>query len=197
MRIVDGNHGRERFRELDGDAVAVAQQGRMGDAIELIAEGLIELGHAMAQGGDPQRRDGVEITSAVDGDQLASLAPLHDHRGVVGVARHLGEAVPDHGRVALHPVVHDSSSDLGDGHPSRHSVSHRVGVISTRSRRPHVGQKRGGSSVRRHCGSEQSGRPHEGQCIAVDIRSPSTAPRSACGGRRASAGRPGASAPAS
>ena len=82
----------------------------MGDPVELVAQGLVELGHAVAERRDPQRRDGVEVAAALDVDQLAALGPLDDDGLVVDVARHLREPVPHHGGIPLTPgpgVDHD------------------------------------------------------------------------------------------
>ena len=73
---------------------------RVGDAVELPAQGGVELGDPVAEGGDPERGDGVEVAAAVDVDELATLGVVDDDRGVVGVGGHLGEAVPDDGGVA-------------------------------------------------------------------------------------------------
>ena len=87
------------------DPVAVAEHGRVADQVDLVAERLVELGHPVAERRDPQRRDGIEVAVAVDVDQLATLAALDDDRLVVGVGRHLGEAVPHHRGVAVDPSV--------------------------------------------------------------------------------------------
>ena len=107
---VDRHHAGQRLGQLDHDAVAVAEQGRVRDAVELVAEGVVELGHAVAERRDPQRRDGVEVAPALDVDQLAALGRLHDDGLVVGVARHLGEPVPHDGGISSTPgpgVDHD------------------------------------------------------------------------------------------
>jgi hypothetical protein len=75
----------------------------MRHTVELVAQRPVELRDAMAECRDPQRRDGVEVAAPVDVDQLASLGRLDDDRLVVDVRRHLGEAMPDHGRVPRAP----------------------------------------------------------------------------------------------
>ena len=114
---VHRDHGGQGLGQLHHHPVAVAEQGGVGDQVELTAERGVELGDAVAEGGDPERGDGVEITAAVDVDQLPALAVVDDDRGVVAVGRHLGEAVPDDGRVAGHPVarVPGSSGAAGPG----------------------------------------------------------------------------------
>ena len=64
-----------------------------------------KLRDVMPEGVDPQRRDGIEVATAVDVDQLASFGPFDDDRRVVGEARHLREPVPQHGGIAL---AHDA-----------------------------------------------------------------------------------------
>ena len=88
----------QRLGQLDHDPVAVAEHRRVGDLVELVADRLVELGHPVAERGDPQRRDGVEVAAALDVDQLAALGRADDDRRVVGVGRHLREPVPDHAR---------------------------------------------------------------------------------------------------
>jgi hypothetical protein len=104
MWTIDRNDARQCFRKLDDDAIAVAQHGGMGHAVDLIAQGLVQFGDAMAQGCDPQRRNGVQISSAVDVDQLPALGAFDDHRPIRGIAIHLSEAVPDARGVAFEPV---------------------------------------------------------------------------------------------
>ena len=77
MGVVDRHDRRQRLGQLDHDPVAVAQHGRVGDPVELVPQGLVELGHPVAEGVHPQRRDGVEVAVAVDVDQLVALGPLH------------------------------------------------------------------------------------------------------------------------
>ena len=77
----------------------------MRAARELLHDRVVELGHAVAERRDPQRRDRVEVAPAVDVDQLVALGPVDDDRPVVGERRHLREPVPHDLRVALHPVV--------------------------------------------------------------------------------------------
>ena len=69
----------------------------------------VELGHAMPERVDPERRDGVEVPFAVGVDQFPALGSLDHERGVLGVGRHLGEAVPDHGGIALDPCLRPSA----------------------------------------------------------------------------------------
>ncbi len=110
VRVVDRHHLGQRLGQLDHDAVAVAEQGGVGDPVDLGAEGGVELGHPVAERRDPQGRDGVEVAPALDVDQLAALGRLHDDGLVVEVARHLGEAVPHDGGIPLTPgpgVDHD------------------------------------------------------------------------------------------
>src|SRR5262249_46030320 len=103
-RVVDGYDARERFAELDHDAVAVAEHRRVRAALELRADRVVQLRHTVAERVDPQRRDGVEIAPAVDVDQLVTLGALDDDWRVVGVRGHLREPVPHARRVAAHPV---------------------------------------------------------------------------------------------
>ncbi len=103
--IVDGHDAGQRLRELDHDAVAVAEHRRVRAERELAHDRVVELGHVVPEGRDPERRDRVEVAPPVDVDELVPFRPVDDDRAVVGERRHLGEAVPHHLRVALHPVV--------------------------------------------------------------------------------------------
>jgi hypothetical protein len=105
VRPVDGHDPRQRLGELDRGAIAVTEHRGVGDAAELVAHRLVELGHAVAERGHPERRDGVEVATPVDVDELVTRRRLDDDGRVLGVARHLGEAVPDDGRVALRPFL--------------------------------------------------------------------------------------------
>ena len=87
MGPVDGHDGGQRLGQLGDHHVAVAEQRGVGDPVELVAHGLVQLGHPVAEGGDPQRRDGVEVAVAVDVDQLVALGPLHHHRCLVEEGR--------------------------------------------------------------------------------------------------------------
>ncbi len=104
VRVVDGHDARQRLRELDHDPVAVAEHRRVRAQRELADDRVVELGHVMAERGDPQRRDRVEVALAVDVDQLVALGAVDDDRVVVGERRHLREAVPYDLRVAFAPT---------------------------------------------------------------------------------------------
>ena len=69
VRVVDRHDARQRLGQLDHDAVAVAEHRGVRAAVELVAEGVVELGDAVAERVDPQRRDGVEVAAAVDVDR--------------------------------------------------------------------------------------------------------------------------------
>ena len=103
VRRVDRHERRQRFAQLDDDPVAVAEHGRVRTAVELLADGVVELGHAVTERVHPQRRDGVEVALAVDVDQLVALGAVDDDRRALGEARHLREPVPHHAGVALRP----------------------------------------------------------------------------------------------
>ena len=105
VRCVDRHHTGERFGQLDDDAVAVAEHRRVRALGELRAHGVVELGDAVAERRDPQRRDRVEITAAVDVDDVVAFGMIDDHRPVALVGRHLREAVPHHPRIPLGPAV--------------------------------------------------------------------------------------------
>ena len=63
--------------------------------VELLAEGGVELRHAVAVDVAPQRRDAVEVLAAVEVDEEAAVAPRDDERRLGGVGLHRRERVPD------------------------------------------------------------------------------------------------------
>ena len=105
VRSVDRHDARQGLGQLDRGAVPVAEHRRVRDPVELVTHRLVELGHAVAERGDPERRDGVEVAAPVDVDELVALGRLDDDRRVLRVAGHLREAVPDDGGVALRPLL--------------------------------------------------------------------------------------------
>ncbi len=105
VRLVDGDDRGERLGQLDHRAVAVAEQRGVRDEVELVAHRLVELGQVVPEGGDPQRRDGVEVAPPGHVDELTALGALDDDRPVLGVAGHLREPVPHDGGIAGDPAV--------------------------------------------------------------------------------------------
>ena len=73
VRVVDRDDARQRLGQLDDDAVAVAEHRRVRAAVELLADRVVELGDAVAERVDPERRDRVEVAAAVDVDELVAL----------------------------------------------------------------------------------------------------------------------------
>ena len=100
---LDWDHVGERLRQLDDHCVAVAEHRRVSDLGGLGREGGVQLGDVVTERVHPQRRDGIEVASSVGVDELTFLGALYHQRRVVSVGPHLGEPVPDHGRVALDP----------------------------------------------------------------------------------------------
>ena len=102
--VVDRHHRGQGLGQLDHHPVAVAEQRGVGHPVELVADGLVQLGDAVAEGVHPQRRDGVEVPPPVDVDQLVALGPLHHDRLAGEVLVHRREPVPHHRRVPPGPV---------------------------------------------------------------------------------------------
>ena len=97
------HHVGEGLGQGYGRGVAVAEQGGVADAVELLAGGPVQVAVGVSEGDHPQRRDGVEVTAAVRVVEVVALAPFHyDRRGVL-VDGHLGEAVPHRGGVPPGP----------------------------------------------------------------------------------------------
>ena len=95
---------RESFGEFDDDRVPVAEHRRMRAPCVLLDDGVVELGHMVAECRDPQRGDRVEVAVAVDVDEFVAFGPFHDDRRVLGVGRHLREPVPHMRRIALDTI---------------------------------------------------------------------------------------------
>ena len=83
VRLVDGNDACERLGQLDDHAVAVPEHRRVRTEVELVADRVVELGHAVTERVDPERRDRVEVAPAVDVDELVALRAVDDDRVVV------------------------------------------------------------------------------------------------------------------
>ena len=105
VRLVHRNDAGERLRQLDHDAVPVAEHRGVRAELELLADRVVELGDAVAERVDPQRRDRVEVAAAVHVDELVALRPVDDDRVVRRERRHLREAVPHDGGITGDPVV--------------------------------------------------------------------------------------------
>ena len=80
--------------QLTGGDIAQSQQGRVGDPVELIADGPIDLGNPVPVHVAPQRRDAVEIASARGVDQLEALGSLDDRGLLAGMHPHGSEGMP-------------------------------------------------------------------------------------------------------
>src|SRR5207248_3361512 len=79
VRLVDGNDAGEGLGQLDHGPVAVPQHRRVGHPAQLVDQGGVQLGYPVAEGRDPEGRDGVEVAAAVDVDDLPPLGPLDNH----------------------------------------------------------------------------------------------------------------------
>jgi hypothetical protein len=131
VRARDRRHARQLLGQLHDDPAAVAQHRAVRDPSQLLQQGRVELGDTVAEGVDPERRDGVEVGVALDVDQVAALGRLHDDRRVLGEGRHLGEPMPDDRAVALDPALVSPLPGRGAHRP------HMRGVVSrTISRLP-------------------------------------------------------------
>ena len=105
MRFAHGYSRSKSFRQFDGDPVAVAEHCCMRDAIELFSRCRIELWNSVAECCDPKRGDCVEVTRTVDVDELSPFGRLDDDWSILPVGRHLGEAMPHHSSIPVHPLI--------------------------------------------------------------------------------------------
>jgi len=87
------------------DVEWMIRSGNHESVLQALWDGLVELGHAVAEGGHPKRGDGIQVAAAVDVDELVPVGRLDDDGRVLRVAGHLCEAVPDDGGVALGPLL--------------------------------------------------------------------------------------------
>ena len=102
VRVEDPVESRRRDldqprRELGGGAVGEAQHRRVGDAVELVADRLVDPGVPVAVDVAPERRDAVDVASAVRVDQVGSLGTLDHERLLVTPALLLGKRMPEVG----------------------------------------------------------------------------------------------------
>ncbi len=67
----------------------------MGDLVELIADGLVDLGDAVAVDVAPEAGDAVDVAFAGGVDEVKALGPVDDQRGLGSPLPHGGERVPD------------------------------------------------------------------------------------------------------
>ena len=72
-----------------------AEQRRVRDAVELVAYGGVDARVAVPVDVAPQRRDAVDVATAVDVDEVGALGALDDQRLIVDPAALLGEGMPD------------------------------------------------------------------------------------------------------
>ena len=103
-RILHRQPGVQFLGELDHDPVAVAQHRGVGHPARLVGQRGVEFRYPVPERGHPQRGDGIQVLPAVDVGDVVPLGRLGDHRRVVLVRGHLGEAVPHGGDIALDPV---------------------------------------------------------------------------------------------
>jgi hypothetical protein len=78
-----------------------AEHGRVGDTVDLIVERLVDQRVAVPVHVAPQRRDAVDVATAVGVDQVGALG-AGDHQGSLGApVALLGERVPEVAMVEL------------------------------------------------------------------------------------------------
>ena len=90
-----GGRRPEAIRELDGGDMRKAEEGGVGKAVQLGADGLVNLPAAVTEQVHPQRGDAVEVPAALRVDEVVPLPALDDQRCVFLPVGHLGEGVPD------------------------------------------------------------------------------------------------------
>src|SRR5690606_30218845 len=91
--------------ELGGGGVGQAEQGGVGEAVELVADGLVDLGAVVAVDGDPEGGDAVEVAAALGVDEVVAVAALDDEGGGIEPVAHGGEGMPEEALVEVNPAV--------------------------------------------------------------------------------------------
>src|SRR5262249_26976008 len=93
-----------------GGRAGEAEQGRVRDAVELRADGVVDLGAAVSVQVHPERGDTVEIGTALLVDKMVALGACDDEGLVVEPGAHLGEGMPHVASVELDNRCHDKDS---------------------------------------------------------------------------------------
>ena len=125
--------------QLDRRRVGDAQQRRVRDLVELVAEGRVERGMAMAVDVAPERADAVEVATALDVEQVDALAAVDDQRvgrRPVGQRR---ERVPEVGAGPSSRSVSAETGSSWSGHPGASARSSAEPDRSSPARRRAAG----------------------------------------------------------
>ena len=93
----------EALGELDGRTVREIRKDDVLEAVELLLDGLVDLGIAMAEQVRPPRTHDVEVLLAVDVIEPRAFRMVNDHRRQRLVVLHLRTRMPDMREVALFP----------------------------------------------------------------------------------------------
>ena len=89
-----------------------AEQGRVGDTVELLANRLIDSGMPVTVDVAPERRDTVEIPPALAVDQLASVGGLDHERLLRDPIALLREGVPKMIVIEPSSVLHSPEANI-------------------------------------------------------------------------------------
>jgi hypothetical protein len=96
---------REALGQHDGGHVAQAQEGAVGDPVELRPDGAIDGALAVAVDVHPEGGNAVEVAVPFDVDQIRPLPALDDERLLAEPLLHLGKGVPEMAAVLLRQVL--------------------------------------------------------------------------------------------
>lgn len=100
-----GGQRHELPRELDGGDVSEAEEGTVGHPLELLPDGVVDLGNPVAMHCHPQGGDAAQVAAPVHVHQLEAFGPLY-HDGVRGdPLLHLREWVPHVSPVKQHQLL--------------------------------------------------------------------------------------------
>ena len=98
-----GGNVDEGFGEFDAGLVGGTKEGGVVQSVELSFDGGIDVGVAVADGGDPEGRDAIEVTVAVDVDEPGTFSTSYDRGLVADPGGMLGERVPYRASVSFDP----------------------------------------------------------------------------------------------
>ncbi len=85
----------EPLRQLDGWRIGEAEEGRVGDPLQLLPYGPVNRGMAVTVDVHPEGRDPIYVPASVDIHEIDPLGPFDDEGFLGLIVLHLGEGVPE------------------------------------------------------------------------------------------------------
>ena len=94
LQAINESQADDLLGKLDRGDAPCAQEGGVGNAVQLVADGFVDLLSSVAVDIDPQRADSVEVTVPLHVDHVGPVTLGHDHAGLLVPFLHLREGVP-------------------------------------------------------------------------------------------------------